>query len=272
MSRGIGGRTGQKGSQYGNGWRRWRFLTVEAGGRGGKISKAARLQDHTPGIARARPKFGGFWEFLEPLGGSRIMHAHTRPRRNDSPPKFARLNAHARKRRYFLRKPPYLEGNGLIQGITHPNGGKCLKRPKNSQSGGTLRGGGVYVCTRDDYPLFWTETNRGISGGFIPPQGMGIFRTETALFWTFPENMRDYTPNGLRVQNTGFFQKIITPGNRAFSRVRTVGRFKSAPVPEQFPPQLFQRYRLQPEPPPFWLIRPRQLGARIFPRRRIFQK
>ena len=200
------------------------------------------------------------------------MHAHTRPRRNDSPPKFARLNAHARKRRYFLRKPPYLEGNGLIQGITHPKGGKCLKRPKNSQSGGTLRGGGVYACKRDDYPLFWTETNRGISGGFIPPQGMGIFRTETALFWTFPENMRDYTPNGLRVQNTGFFQKIITPGNRAFSRVRTVGRFNRAPVPERFPPQLFQRYRLQTEPPPFWLIRPRQLGARIFPRRRIFQK
>lgn len=26
--------------------------------------------------------------------------------------------------------------------------------------------------------------------------------------------MRDYTPNGLRVQNTGFFQKIITPGNK----------------------------------------------------------
>ena len=128
--------------------------THPPGGRGCKISKAARVQDHTPGIARARPKFGGFWEFLEPLGGSRIMHAHTRPRRNDSPPKFARLNAHARKRRYFLRKPPYLEGNGLIQGITHPNGGKCLKRPKNSQSGGTLRGGGVYVCTRDDYPLF----------------------------------------------------------------------------------------------------------------------
>ena len=36
---------------------------------------------------------------------------------------------------------------------------------------------------------------------------MGIFRTETALFWTFAENMRDYTPNGLRVQNTGFFKK-----------------------------------------------------------------
>ena len=131
---------------------------------------------------------------------------------------------------------------------------------------------GARARKTDDNPLFWTETNREISGGFIPPQGMGIFRTETALFWTFPENMRDYTPNGLRVQNTGFFQKIITPGNRAFSRVRTVGRFNRATVPERFPPQLFQRYRLQTEPPPFWLIRPRQLGARIFPRRRIFQK
>lgn len=42
-----------------------------------------------------------------------------------------------------------------------------------------------------------------------------------------------------------FSKKIITPGNRAFSRVRTVGRFNPAPVPERFPPQLFQRYRLQ---------------------------
>lgn len=134
------------------------------------------------------------------------------------------------------------------------------------------RRGGVYVCTRDDYPLFLQATNREISGGFIPPQGMGIFRTETALFWTFAENMRDYTPNGLRVQNTGFFQKIITPGNRAFSRVRTVGRFNPAPVPERFPPQLFQRYRLQTEPPPFWLIYPGLLGARIFPQVRTFQK
>lgn len=73
---------------------------------------------------------------------------------------------------------------------------------------------GARARKTDDNPLFWTETNREISGGFIPPQGMGIFRTETALFWTFPENMRDYTPNGLRVQNTGFFQKIITPGNK----------------------------------------------------------
>ena len=121
-------------------------------------------------------------------------------------------------------------------------------------------------------PLFWTEANRGISGGFIPHQGMGIFRTETALFWTFAENMRDYTPNGLRVQNTGFFQKIITPGNRAFSRVRTVGRFNPAPVHERFPPQLFQRYRLQTEPPPFWLIYPRTVGRANFPPGANFSK
>ena len=36
-------------------------------------------------------------------------------------------------------------------------------------------------------------------------------RTETALFWTFSENMRIYTANGLRVKITGFFQEIITP-------------------------------------------------------------
>ena len=46
-----------KGSQYGNGWRRWRFLTVEAGGRGAKISKAARLQDHAPNFENATGNF-----------------------------------------------------------------------------------------------------------------------------------------------------------------------------------------------------------------------
>lgn len=39
-------------------------------------------------------------------------------------------------------------------------------------------------------------------------------RTETALFLTFSENMRIYTANGLRVKITGFFQEIITPGNK----------------------------------------------------------
>lgn len=58
LSRGIGGRTGQKGSQYGNGWRRWRFLTVEAAGErpggGGAKSLRGTRRKTTPPIFRAR--------------------------------------------------------------------------------------------------------------------------------------------------------------------------------------------------------------------------
>lgn len=58
LSRGIGGRTGQKGSQYGNGWRRWRFLTVEAAGErpggGGAKSLRGTRRKTTPPILRAR--------------------------------------------------------------------------------------------------------------------------------------------------------------------------------------------------------------------------
>lgn len=45
MSRWIGGRTGRNRSQHGNGWRRWRFLTVEAAGnqRGGRPKSRRRI-------------------------------------------------------------------------------------------------------------------------------------------------------------------------------------------------------------------------------------
>lgn len=134
-------------------------------------------------------------------------------------------------------------------------------------------GARVRMCVRATIGRrFYRQQTGEFPADLFHLRDMGIFRTETALFWTFAENMRDYTPNGLRVQNTGFFQKIITPGNRAFSRVRTVGRFNPAPVPERFPPQLFQRYRLQTEPPPFWLIYPRTVGRANFPPGANFSK
>lgn len=54
MSRGIGGRTGQKGSQYGNGWRRWRFLTVEAAGNA--QGEGVQNPSGEP-VARPRPQY-----------------------------------------------------------------------------------------------------------------------------------------------------------------------------------------------------------------------
>ena len=121
LSRGIGG---QKGNQYGNGWRRWRFLTVEAvgerpGGRGCKIYQGNASQDHAPGFARALSKLKILytnapprvspWAFFPPIS------AGGREKPTIPPPYFGRKRTgefpadlfHLREWGYFARKRPY---------------------------------------------------------------------------------------------------------------------------------------------------------------------
>lgn len=116
LSRGIGGRTGQKGSQYGNGWRRWRFLTVEAagerpGGGGAKSLRGTRRKTTPPGL-RARSRNCAFFG---------VFRSHNaRPRAWFSPPElppfplFSVELFHLREWGYFARKRPYFERSRKI--------------------------------------------------------------------------------------------------------------------------------------------------------------
>lgn len=133
MSRGIGGRTGQKGSQYGNGWRRWRFLTVEAAGNAQGEGVQNPSGEH---VARPRPRYfartvkiaetGEFGRpCVVPVGVGRVdvlgagVCAYRRAgvyvcTRDDYPPflqaktgEFPADLFHLREWGYFARKRPY---------------------------------------------------------------------------------------------------------------------------------------------------------------------
>ena len=68
------------------------------------------------------------------------MHAHTHARTGTTPPPTCRPQRARAKQRVIFSEFPVFGGKRTNTGNYTPERGKCLKRPENGQSGGTLRG------------------------------------------------------------------------------------------------------------------------------------